>query len=115
MRKEEIKKIVRQYLFDVEGKVFDDEEILRWIEDAARSYSEDAECFAWHFEIRPDADGKYRYPDDYICYLTGWNADGLEIEPNGAEEIGKQKVNYRTAAGQPEWIFDGMSDPGEYE
>ena len=115
MKKEAVKRIVRQYLFDVEGKVFDDEEILRWIDDAARSYSEDAECFTGSFEIKPDVSGGYRYPEDYICYLCGWNAEGRWIEPNGAQEIVFRDVNYRTAEGQPEWIYDATSDPGKYE
>lgn len=111
MKKTELVALTRRFLGDVAGKVWNDTELERFIDEAARRYAEDAECFHAAFPFFPAADGGYEYPEDMICLLVAWNRDGENILPQAHHDLTADEAAQR---GVPKFIFDDLNDPGKF-
>lgn len=114
MEEQELLILVRRYLGDPSGKVFADSELARMIENAVKQYSEDAGCFHGTFSFYPNENGEYKYPEDYICYLVGWNKDERNVRQSSAKEISRFVPNCDNEKGLPEFIYDELDMPGAY-
>lgn len=107
----ELKNIVRRYLLDPDGKVWNDDELEQMIRRAARRYSEDAACFHGFFDFVPEADGSYVYPEDFISFLVGWNKDGRDVFAGAEYEVPGWEME---RPGAPRIIYDDLTGPGKY-
>lgn len=105
---------LRRYLADPDGKIFNDLELLDYLEKALQQYSIDTGAFISKFEFHPDALGIYHYPDDFTSFLIGWNKEGKEIVPSTGSELFKRTQNYSLRAGNPQYIYDDRHTNGTY-
>lgn len=101
---------VRELLRDTQKKMWSDDELYLMLDAAVNQYSEDSGIFCGIFNIKPDINEKFNYPDDYIHFLYGWNDKGDSISPASIDDI--WDINMR---GDIRYIYDDASSKGQYE
>lgn len=111
MKLEEMVKILRRYSGDTEGKIWSDAELSDFLLDAVKAYSTDTGCFRRVFSFYPDADGKYKFPEDYLYFITGWNSDGNKIEAMNRREVLRYYPERDQKDGEAEYIYSDMDTP----
>lgn len=80
-------KKVRFFLADKKAIIWSDDELEDMIYQALEQYSFDSGLFTGTFNLVPDADGKYSFPDDFLGFLIAWNENGQEIKMTTSKEL----------------------------
>lgn len=109
-----IKKL-RMFLADPSGLMWNDNELERLINTSLRQYSIDSGLFKGTFDLIPDEDGRYFYPDDFAGLLIAWNKDGAEIEKTTFTELAEYRGYNTNRTGNAVFIYSDISDNGEYK
>lgn len=105
---------MRQHLGDATGSIWQDAELLRMLDEAARVYSGDAGCFHGFFDFCPDEDLIYRYPEDYLYFCCGWNRDSVHISAMCSHDLERYYGDPLNVRGLPTLLFDDLSNDREY-
>ena len=105
---------LRMYLADAEGKIWDDVELDRILEDALEQYSIDSGFFVGSFDFYPDAEGNFNYPNDGRNFMIGWNKKGDEITATSGKEL-FSKMEKRYSSGDAKYIYDDRSTLGQFK
>ena len=106
--------MVRNYLYDTSSLVWNDNELLEMIENAVKAYSEDTKFFHAQADFVAEKDGTYIYPDDFICFNTGWNSKGISVNAVSSYELGYYYPDPMNIKGYPEFIYDDVSDKNRF-
>lgn len=109
MKKQDIINKARFYLHDENKEIWSDEELSFFADEAAKQYSADTGIYCGTFDIVPDADGNFRYPADYIHFITGWNSEGTSVNAASVRDIWDFDRK-----GEIECIYDDASSEGMY-
>ena len=112
MKIPELKRRIREYLHDPEGKIWDDDELAGRIERAAENYSSDTGMFRGHSLFVVDEDGGWSLPKNYISFVAGWNEKGYHIDNVSAGELKRFYPNYTATEGDAEFVFEDLDDIG---
>jgi hypothetical protein len=107
-------KILRRYLADPDGRIWDDSMLRKFLDDAVKEYSIDSGAFIGSMAFFPDANGNYFYPDDFGSFLVGWNKESSLIKPTTADELFEKKYFSVPCAGDAKYIYDTHSTDGEF-
>lgn len=107
-------KKLRLYLADPDGKIWDDIELYRILDDALKQYCYDSGAFVGSFDFCPDSAGVYHYPDDFSAFMIGWNSKGEEITPASARELFYRSGRDAYRFGDAEYIYDDLVSQGEF-
>jgi hypothetical protein len=107
-------KKMRLFLADPDGKIWSDTELYTLIDEALKQYCIDAGVFTGSFDLCPDSNGVYHYPDDFGKFLTGWNVQGDEITPSTARELFVRSHNSSDRTGDVRYIYDDLSAYGDF-
>lgn len=102
--------MVRNYLYDTSEMVWKDDELSQMIDKAVKAYSEDTIFFHSIAAFVPDTDGRYHYPDDFICFNAGWNSEGIQIKASSEKELEYFFSDPLDMNGVPSFIYDDISD-----
>lgn len=105
-------KIIRAFLHDPDGKVFDDAELTDMLETAAREYCKDTALYRGTFSFIVDENGACKVPDDYLEFVAGWNEDGRHIEAISTDELREQYGPYLSIKGTANFIFEDFDSIG---
>lgn len=109
MKKENITAKVRFFLHDENKELWSDDELLSMLDEAAKQYSADTEIFCGVFNIVPNIDGGFNYPEDYIHFLCGWTGGGNAIQICSVHDIWDFDRQ-----GEIEYIYDDASSCGSF-
>lgn len=112
MDKAQIFEQLRMFLADPGGKLWPDEQLNDFLDQALIQYCKDAGCFTGKFNFHPDTMGIYHYPDDYVSYMIGWNERGKEIAPATGETIFDRKKRNAHRTGHPDYIYEDYDSSG---
>ena len=107
-------KTVRAFLHDSEGKVFDDEELLKMLSTAAYTYCKDTALYRGAFHFFVDEKGAGKLPDDYVEILAAWNGEGYHVEPISVSELSCIYGNYISVQGNERFVYEDLDDIGKY-
>lgn len=107
-------KKLRMFLADPAGKIWGDDELLMYLEEALYKYCKDAQLFTGSFDFYPDAEGKYHYPDDFVSFMTGWNTRGDEITESSASELFYRKNCDINRTGEVRYIYNDLESYGSF-
>lgn len=114
MTEENYLKTIRAFLHDPDGQVFDDSELLKMLDTAARTYCKDTALYRGAFPFFVNESGVGKLPDDYIEFVAGWNDEGLHVEMVSADDLNDEYSNYITVKGHSKFIFEDLESIGEY-
>ncbi len=112
MHTEEYINLIRVFLHDPEGKVFDDAELTNMLETAAQTYCKDTALYRGTFSFLVDENGACEAPKDYIEFIAGWNEDGRHIEAISTDELREQYGPYLQIKGTANFIFEDFESIG---
>jgi hypothetical protein len=115
MKKNEYIKKMRLFLADPDGRIWNDNEISILLEQSLKQYCIDSGAFTGRFDFCPDMNGIYHYPDDFGCFVIGWNEDNKEIIPATAFELFSSKNKNINFSGKVGYIYDDQSNYGDFE
>lgn len=107
--------MVRSYLYDTGSLVWLDDELSEMTDNAVRAYSEDTKFFHAQIDFVPSEDGKYYYPDDFICFNAGWNAQGMSVKAASSHELEYYYPDPMNIKGVPDFIVDDIFDKTQYK
>lgn len=110
MNKKNFISMVRYYLYDTSSLIWEDNELIKMTDNAAKAYSEDTKFFHAKENFVPEKDGSYIYPDDFICFNAGWNSEGVSIRAVSSRELEYHFPDPMNIKGNPEFIYDDISD-----
>lgn len=102
------------FLADPQGKMWREIEIQQLLENAAKQYSIDSCAYIGKFDLMPDAEGNYIYPEDFAGFLIGWNKSGKEIRPATSVELFEKQHTVSIKKGDPVYLYDNIVSAGEY-
>ena len=105
---------LRLYLADPLQKIWQELELHKLLEEAVKQYSIDTCAFTGTFDLIPDEDGNYLYPDDFIGFVIGWNDHGREILPTSSFELFSVRRKSADAVGDVKYIFADSASDGVY-
>jgi hypothetical protein len=103
------------FLADPQRKLWSDIEIRSLLEDAIKQYSKDSCAFIGRFDLMPDENGNYIYPDDFAGFMIGWNKNGKEICPTTSSELFERQYGSNIKKGDPIYLYDNIVSRGEYK
>lgn len=109
MQKKDIVDKVRFFLHDEKKELWSDDELSAFVDAAAWQYSADAGIFCGSFDIVPDIDGNFYYPENYIHFLCGWNNEEKQIDAISVHDIWDFDRE-----GEIEYIYDDASTKGTF-
>jgi hypothetical protein len=115
MNKSEMLSLLRFYLADPIGKIWNDDLLNDILDQALEQYSIDSGAFTGRFDFFPDENGIYHYPEDFVSFLIGWSPSGKEITPGSAAELFRRQGFKLNKKGEPQNIFDDQSNKGNFE
>lgn len=103
------------FLADPQRKLWSDVEVRGLLEDAIKQYSKDSCAFIGRFDLMPDVNGKYIYPEDFAGFMIGWNKSGKEILPTTSIELFERQYGSNIKKGDPIYLYDNIVSQGEYK
>ena len=112
MQTSEYIELIRAFLHDPEGKVFDDAELTNMLEDAAHEYCKDTALYRGTFSFLVDENGTCKAPEDYLEFVAGWNQDGRHVEAISTDELREQYGPYLQVKGTANFIFEDFENIG---
>lgn len=112
MQLDEYIEIIRAFLHDPEGKVFDDAELTDMLETAAKTYCKDTALYRGFFSFLVAENGACKTPEDYIEFVAGWNQDGRHVEAISTDELREQYGQYLSVKGTANFIFEDFESIG---
>ena len=114
MEQNDYLKILRRYLADPEGHIWDDLWLLNLLDEGVKEYSIDSGAFIGSMAFFPDENGSYVYPDDFGGFLIGWNKESRLIQPTTADELFEKKYFSVPCTGDAKYIYDTHVTDGEF-
>ena len=102
---------IRLYLYDPDGKVWTDAELLQMLDEAVRSFCADSGIYRGRISILTDADGRVKMPGDYISLVAGWNTE-RELQPVSVNALNAERGDYITAEGMADYIYEDLDSGG---
>lgn len=110
MNKAEFINKLRMYLADKESRIWSDDELNHFIDEAIKKYSADSKAFTAHVDFAPDKNGRYVLPDDCAGIMVSWNDKGETIIPSSGNEIYLRSMKNACNQGSAEYIFNDYSN-----
>ena len=114
MQTAEYIKLIRAFLHDPDGKVFDDDELTGMLNTAAEAYCKDTGLYRGTFSFLVNEDGTGKAPDDYIEFVAGWNQEGRHIEMISSDELREQYGPYLSVKGTAQFIYEDFDSIGGF-
>jgi len=114
MQKDEYIKIIRGFLHDPQGKVFDNDELETMLKTAADTYCKDTALYRGVFSLYVDSEAVGKLPDDYIEFVAGWNGDGFHLECADVDYLRTQYGHYLAVEGHARFIYEDLDNIGQY-
>lgn len=105
---------LRLFLADAHSRIWQDDELSDFITQALQQYSIDCNIVSGTFDLIPDKNGKYFYPDNFAAFIIGWNSDSREIRSATAQELFETRCLNVNKKGQALYIYDNCSEPGAF-
>lgn len=107
-------KTIRAFLHDPEGKAFDDSELLKMLDTAAKTYCKDTALYRGAFSFFVNGSGVGKLPDDYVEFVAGWNGDGYHVEMISVNALSDEYGSYINVKGHTKFIYEDLESIGEY-
>ena len=114
MTAENYLKTIRAFLHDPDGEVFEDSELLKMLDTAARTYCKDTALYRGVFSFFVNDSGVGKLPDDYIEFVAAWNGEGFHVETASADDMSGEYGNYISVKGNPKFIYEELESIGKY-
>jgi hypothetical protein len=115
MEQQDILARLRLFLADPMGKIWKDDILLNFLNEALKQYCIDTGCFTGRFDFFPTAAGEYEFPEDFAAFMAGWNSAGQEISPTTATELFHRQCRNANRTGAAEFIYDDQNQYGKFE
>ena len=112
MKKSQLIEKIRVFLRDTNGKIWSDQELSSFFDNAADAYSADTECFRSQFFFCVNADGICKLPENYLKFLAAWNDNGQKILSISVREIQRFLPDYTSVKGRPDFLYEEMDRIG---
>ena len=109
MTRWDILQTIRKYLFDKNTTIFSDNELYQIMDKAAKQYCADTKIYKRHSDFVPAGDGTFLYPEDYICFESGYNESGVEVSITCSHDLAEKVPNYSIVTGEARFIYDDTS------
>lgn len=114
MTEENYLKTIRAFLHDPDGQVFDDSELLKMLDTAAKTYCKDTALYRGAFPFFVNESGIGKLPHDYIELVAAWNDKGFHVEMNSVDGINAEYGDYINVKGDPKYIYEDLESIGGY-
>lgn len=101
---------LRMYLADKDNRIWQDDDLDYFIDEAVKRYSADSGAFTASFEFSPDRDGNYTMPDDCVGIMVSWNEKNETLMPASANEIYLRSEKNAAAKGSAEYIMNDCTN-----
>lgn len=106
--------LVRRHLNDMDGAVFSDKELARFVRKAAEEYSADSKAFRGEAPFAVE-DGGGEYPPDCIGVLRAFDEYGRAVLATSSHRASALRGDYRTSPGRPvQVMYDDQDGDGGY-
>ena len=102
---------IRLYLYDPDGKVWTDDELLAMIDEAARCFCADTGLYRGCVSILTDDCGRVKMPGNYIRLLAGWNPE-YRMKTISVTALQAERPDYITAEDMADYIYEDLDDGG---
>ena len=106
---------LRLFLADPAEKIWSDLELKKLLEEAVKKYSVDSCAFVGTFDVVPDENGNYIYPDDFIGLIIGWNQNHKEIMSVTSTELFEKQHFTSDHSGAAKYLYADLTRNGEYK
>ena len=114
MKTNDIIHLVRRHLGDLDGAVFSDGELARFVSKAARDYSRDSKAFRGECPFVIE-NGFGKYPSDFLGVLHSFNDYGMEVLATSSQRAARFRSDYHIGPGRPVRImYDNESGDSGY-
>lgn len=109
MQREEIIQLVRHYLNDLEGEVFSDKELNRFLDDTAREYFTDTASARMDVPILLE-NGCFELPNHALAVLRGWDDVGMNLLLGTSDDVDRLDCKREHV----EMVYEDLSDDGTF-
>ena len=109
MQREEIIQLARHHLNDLDGEVFSDKELNRFLDDAAREYFTDTASARMDVPILLD-DGRFELPNHALAALRGWDDVGMNLLLGTSDDVDRLDCKREHV----EMVYEDLSDDGVF-
>ncbi len=108
-------KRMREYLHDPDGKVWDEKELIDFLNDAAIQYCRDTGSFRSTANILVDSSGMVRMPKVYLEWVAGWNNLDQKIEAVSLDVVSDWYGDFTTVRGTAKFAYEDMDTIGNFK
>lgn len=105
---------MREFLHDPEGKVWSDDELKDFLNDAAIQYCRDTGSFRSTASIQVDSTGVMKVPADYLEWVAGWNTLDQKIEAVKMDVASQWYGDFMTVKGTPRFVYEDIDSIGSF-
>lgn len=107
--------LVRRHLNDMDGAVFSDEELARFVRKAAEEYSEDSKAFRGEAPFAVGDDGGGGYSAGCLGVLRAFDEYGHAVLATSSHRAAFFRGDYRSSPGRPvQVMYDDQDGDGGY-
>ena len=102
---------IRRYLYDPEGDVWSDDELLLLLDEAVRCFCADTGLYRGNVTILTDCSGRAKMPRNYISLVACWNPE-REIKPVSVTALNAERGDYSVAEGMADYAYEDLDSEG---
>lgn len=102
---------IRRYLYDPEGEVWSDDELLLLLDEAVRCFCADTGLYRGCISILTDNCGRVKMPRNYISLIAGWNPE-RSMKTVSVDVLDCARSDYIIAEGMADYIYEDLDSGG---